>query len=119
MRLPQPHQGGSPMPRGKTAATATVEATDTPPAGQSAGTPAEPPQEPAADAKATPAHTADPHPVTSVSLSEYRRGPSMHLLWSKKFLQMQIRFDGEQPSEQHLARLKQAGWTDRTEGEGV
>jgi hypothetical protein len=32
---------------------------------------------------------------------------------------MQVRFDQGQPDERHLAMLKRAGWTDRTENEGV
>jgi len=62
---------------------------------------------------------ADPYPVLTVSLSAYRGGPSMHLQRSQRFNQMQIRFDGEQPGEQFLAMLTQAGWRDRTEAEGV
>jgi hypothetical protein len=65
------------------------------------------------------AHAADPHAKISVSLSEIRGGPSMHLLRSHRFRQMQIRFDGGQPDEKYLTLLKQAGWTDRSESEGV
>ena len=32
---------------------------------------------------------------------------------------MQIRFDREQPDEEYLKMLKDAGWTDRTQEEGV
>lgn len=66
-----------------------------------------------------PAYAADPHEKISVSLSDVRGGPSMHLLRSHRFNQMQVRFDGEQPDERHLAMLKQAGWRDRTQEEGV
>ena len=66
-----------------------------------------------------PLRIADPRPFISVSLSGYNGGPSMHLLRSQKFNQMQIRFDGEQPDEQYRSMLKQAGWRDRTEAEGV
>jgi hypothetical protein len=45
--------------------------------------------------------------------------PTMHLLRSLRFNQMQIRFDQGQPDEQHLAMLKRSGWLDRTEAEGV
>jgi hypothetical protein len=60
-----------------------------------------------------------PRPSMTVNLSGYSGGPSMHLLRSLKYKQMQIRFDQGQPDEQHLAMLKQAGWTDRSESEGV
>ena len=73
-------------------------------------------KEPSAD---EPLRIADPRPFMSVSLSGYNGGPSMHLLRSQKFNQMQIRFDGEQPDEQYQSMLKQAGWKDRTEAEGV
>jgi hypothetical protein len=65
------------------------------------------------------AHVTDPRRWISASLSGYRGGPSMHLLRSLKYNQMQILFDGAQPDERHLAMLKQAGWRDRTEAEGV
>jgi hypothetical protein len=61
----------------------------------------------------------DPHSTKTVNLSDYRGGPSMHLLRSHRFKQMQVRFDREQPDEKYLAMLKRAGWTDRTESEGV
>lgn len=64
-------------------------------------------------------YASDPHATITVSLSDYRGGPSMHLLRSQQFNQMQIRFDGEQPGEQSLAMLARAGWKDRTESEGV
>jgi hypothetical protein len=70
-------------------------------------------------AAAEPAYAADPHSKISVSLSDVRGGPSMHLLRSHRFNQLQVRFDGQQPDEQHLALLKQAGWRDRTQEEGV
>jgi hypothetical protein len=79
---------------------------------------AEQPRQPAGEA-AKPVHAADPEAKISVSLSDHRGGPAMHLLRSQKFHQMQIRFDGEQPGEKHLARLSQTGWKDRTESEGV
>jgi hypothetical protein len=66
-----------------------------------------------------PAYAADPHEKLSVSLSDVNGGPEMHLLRSHKFKQMQIRFDREQPDEKHRKMLKDAGWTDRTEREGV
>ena len=74
-------------------------------------------------AEAAPAPTPlylDPRPLLSVSLSDVKGGPAMHLLRSHRFNQMQIRFDGQQqPDEQYLAMLKRAGWRDRTEEEGV
>ena len=65
------------------------------------------------------AYAADPHPKINVGLSDYQGGPSMQLLRSRKFNQIQIRFEGEQPDEQFTAMLKDAGWKDRTESEGV
>jgi hypothetical protein len=66
-----------------------------------------------------PAYAADPHEKLSVSLSNVRGGPAMHLLRSHRYNQMQVRFDREQPDEQYLAMLAKAGWRDRTESEGV
>jgi hypothetical protein len=66
-----------------------------------------------------PAYAADPHPLISVSLGEFRGGPAMHLLRSHRFRQMQIRFDREQPDEKCLAMLGHAGWTDRSQSEGI
>ena len=54
----------------------------------------------------------------SVSISEVKGGPRMQLLRSHRFKQMQLRFD-RQPDEQYLAKLHEAGWTDRTESEGI
>ena len=96
--------------KGKPAAEATP-ATDTvtleplPPAAKAAGEP--------------PAYAADPHAKISVSLSDVRGGPEMHLLRSHKYKQMQVRFDHGQPDEQYLRMLTDAGWKDRTESEGV
>ena len=73
----------------------------------------EQPREPAKE------YAADPHEKISVSLSDVRGGPSMHLLRSHKFRQMQVRFNNGQPDEQYLEMLKQAGWKDRTQEEGV
>ena len=75
------------------------------------------PAEEMADAK--PAYAADPHEKISVSLSAVKGGPEMHLLRSHRFNQLQIRFDREQPDEQYLKMLRDAGWRDRTEEEGV
>lgn len=83
--------------------------------------PSSPASEPAMDAAASPppVYAADPHPKITVSLSDYRGGPSAHLLRSHRYNQMQIRFDGEQPGEQAQAMLRDAGWRDRTEEEGI
>lgn len=76
--------------------------------------------EPATDAQArVPVHALDPRPTLSVSLTDAKGGPAGHLLRSHKFNQMQIRFDGQQPDEPHRLMLKQAGWRDRTEEEGI
>jgi hypothetical protein len=70
-------------------------------------------------ASSGPSHPADPHEEISVRLCEIPTGPSMHLLRSHRFRQMQIRFDHGQPDEHFLAILKRAGWTDRSESEGA
>jgi hypothetical protein len=117
------------MARTKKAAKPTLAAADatpeiTPsaePAGETATVIAA--QEPRGQSRDTAAkesaYATDPHPKISVSLSEFRGGPAMHLLRSHRFRQMQIRFDREQPDEKYLAMLAQAGWTDRSESEGV
>ena len=74
------------------------------------------PQEPPKDA---PVYAADPHPKLTISLSDERGGPKAQLLRSHKFNQMQVRFDGEQPGDETLAMLKQSGWRDRREEEGI
>jgi hypothetical protein len=65
------------------------------------------------------AYAPDPNPLISVSLSDTKGGPSMQLLRSHKFKQMQVRFEGGQPDEQYLKMLTDNGWKDRTENEGV
>jgi hypothetical protein len=116
------------MARKSKAATQTQAAADpapenvpvSEPAGKPATGTAEEPRQPAQEAaNGQPAYPTDPNAKISVSLSDYRGGPSMHLLRSHKFKQMQIRFDGQQPDEQYLAMLAEAGWKDRTESEGV
>jgi hypothetical protein len=77
---------------------------------------AEPAKRPSDD---RPAYAADPHEKISVSLSDVRGGPAMHLLRSHRYNQMQVRFDREQPDEKHLKLLRDAGWRDRTQEEGV
>ena len=62
---------------------------------------------------------ADPRPVITVNLSDHQGGPSMQLLRSYRFNQMQIRFECDKPDEKHLAKLREAGWTDRVEQIGV
>ncbi len=69
-----------------------------------------------------PSHTryaADPRPWHTINLGGHNGGPSMELRRSFKYKQMQIAFNGEQPDEKHLTRLKEFGWTDRTETEGI
>jgi hypothetical protein len=61
----------------------------------------------------------DPRTLISVSLSPHQGGPSMQLLRSHRYKQLQIRFERQQPDDQYLARLKEAGWTDRSETEGI
>jgi hypothetical protein len=60
-----------------------------------------------------------PEPKITVSLSDAPGGPAMILLRSDRFRQMQIQFNREQPGEKYQNMLKQAGWTDRTETDGV
>ena len=110
------------MPRTKkaehitTAAEATLETTRI--ADASAG-PAV--QDPPAEKAQTDqrAYAADPNPLISVSLSDAPGGTVAHLLRSHKFKQMQIRFDRGQPDQQYQEMLKEKGWKDRTESEGV
>ena len=66
----------------------------------------------------TPTLTPDPRGVMSISLGDGKGSPRMRLLRSHKYKQMQITFE-RQPDEKYLAMLKEAGWTDRTESEGV
>ena len=66
-----------------------------------------------------PEYIGGPRPTMTVNLSGYSGGPSMHLLRSLKYKQIQIRFDQGQPDERFMAMLKRTGWTDRTESEGV
>ena len=79
----------------------------------------EPPPQASGGEAGKPAYAPDPHEKFSVSLSNVKGGPAMHLLRSHRYNQMQVRFDGEQPDEHYLAMLKQKGWRDRTEEEGV
>jgi len=71
-----------------------------------------------ASASRTPIVTPDPRGVMSISLGDTKGSPRAQLRRSHKYKQMQIRFD-EQPDEKYLAMLKDAGWTDRTESEGI
>jgi hypothetical protein len=76
-------------------------------------------REPAKAAAARePILTPDPRGVMSVSLGDERGSPRMRLLRSHKYNQMQMSFE-QQPDDQYLAMLREAGWTDRTENEGV
>jgi hypothetical protein len=115
------------MPRARKAEQTTpaaAEATpETPATRQAAGAASgiaelEPlPARQAADGK--PVYAADPHEKISVSLSDVKGGPEMHLLRSHKYNQMQVRFDHGQPDEQYLKMLTDKGWKDRTQEEGV
>ena len=66
----------------------------------------------------TPILTPDPRGVMSISLGDEKGSHRIRLLRSHKYKQMQIEFE-QQPDEKYLAMLKQAGWTDRTESEGI
>jgi len=72
---------------------------------------------PASEAR-KPIVTPDPRGIASVSLGDTRGSPRVQLRRSHQYRQMQIRFD-EQPDEKYLTMLKEAGWRDRTEEEGV
>ena len=74
-----------------------------------------PQREAAAEAARTPTVTPDPRGVMSASLGDEGR---IQLLRSHRYQQMQIRFD-RQPDEKYLMKLKEAGWRDRTEEEGI
>src|SRR5262245_48707323 len=128
MPSPQRHQGGSTVARRKPAAKASIETAEaTPeiapraePTGESAtGTAAQESRPPVGEAATEPPSESEPHALITASLGDVRGGPEMHLPRSHRCRQMQIRFDGGQPDEQHLAMLQQAGWRDRTEEEGV
>ena len=54
----------------------------------------------------------------SVSLGDGNGSPRMQLLRSHRYRQMQIHFD-RQPDDKYLMMLKDAGWADRTESEGI
>jgi hypothetical protein len=62
--------------------------------------------------------TPDPRPIMSISLGDSQGSPRVQLRRSHKYKQMQIQFD-RQPDEKYMVRLKEAGWTDRTESEGI
>jgi hypothetical protein len=131
------HQGGLPMATktrkaasvAPSAAEATTEAApaiklapEHAPAGEASGEPttARRPRKTAREGEdGNPAYAADPHEKISVSLSDVPGGPEMQLLRSHKYKQMQIRFNKGQPDERYLDILKQAGWRDRTQEEGI
>jgi hypothetical protein len=111
------------MPRARKAETSTPSAAEATPENvpASEAAPGTAVQEPPAAKSAAepPAYAADPHSKISVSLSDVRGGPAMHLLRSHKYKQMQVKFDHGQPDEQYLKMLTDMGWRDRTESEGV
>jgi N12 class adenine-specific DNA methylase len=90
-------------------------ATDTlPPARPEGAQPRE--SEPGAEAPARkPIVTPDPRGIMSASLGDDGR---VQLLRSHQYRQMQIRFD-RQPDEKYLMMLKETGWRDRTQEEGI
>ena len=104
----------SPATEQLSAAQADPVAVEPMPATQTASEPSAP-EQPAKE----PQHANDPRSVMGANLSGQPDGPLMRLLRSQKFNQMQIQFDGGQPDEQYLARLRQDGWKDRTKSEGV
>ena len=60
----------------------------------------------------------DPRELMTVTLGSSNADPKMHLLRSFKYRQVQIRFD-QAPEDKYKLMLKEAGWRDRTEEEGI
>jgi hypothetical protein len=60
----------------------------------------------------------DPRGIMSISLGDAPGSQWVHLRRSQKFKQLQMAFD-ERPDEKYLVKLREAGWTDRTESEGI
>jgi hypothetical protein len=113
------------MPKSRKAESATQAGTEAtaeltlPGAATGEGAPATQ-EPPAAQASAEQRrYAADPDDKISVPLSNAPDGPIVHLARSHKFKQMQIRFDGEQPADNYVKQLTDAGWKDRTKSEGV
>lgn len=86
------------------------------PRGFAARTPRQPARQAAAG---EPAPLPETEQKIVVSLSDIQGGPEMQLLRNFRYKQMQIRFERGQPDEKYLEKLKAAGWTDRTQEEGV
>ncbi len=60
----------------------------------------------------------DPQAMLTATLGTGKNAPKIELLRSRRFNQMQFR--SEEPlQDKHQEMLKQAGWTDRTEKEGI
>ena len=60
----------------------------------------------------------DPRGIMSISLGDAPGSPRVQLRRSQKYKQLQMAFD-ERPDEKYLVKLREAGWTDRTESEGI
>ena len=60
----------------------------------------------------------DPRELMTVALGPSNADPKMHLLRSFQYRQVQIRFD-QDPDDKYKLMLKEAGWRDRTEEEGI
>jgi hypothetical protein len=60
----------------------------------------------------------DPRALMTVTLGPSNADPKMHLLRSHRYRQIQIQFDQE-PEDKYKLMLKDAGWRDRTEEEGI
>jgi hypothetical protein len=104
------------MPRAKKAEHPTPAA-DAAPATDTVTLEPLPPAEKTSSDK--PAYAADPNEKLTISLSNIRGGPVVHLLRSHKYKQMQIKFEHGQPDEQYLKMLTDMGWKDRTQSEGI
>ena len=60
----------------------------------------------------------DPRELMTVTLGPSNADPKVRLLRSSKYRQMQIHFDRE-PEDKYKLMLKEAGWRDRTDEEGI
>lgn len=60
----------------------------------------------------------DPHELKLITLGTSNGDPKMRLLRSFRYRQVQIRFD-QDPDDKYKQMLKDAGWRDRTEEEGI
>ena len=93
----------------------------TEPAGEAAtGIAAEAPQAPAKDAAARePTYAADPHPKISVSLSDHQAARACTCSAATASSRCRYASTASSPTRNTWPCSRQAGWTDRSESEGV